>query len=257
MLLIFALPTMAQRRTEYVPKDGGFWCINGTNRYTRALYGGPSAYRLETSDRPVFAVFADSKNCRNISFSVECSGERVKMDSTDICEALYNNGVRTYTLSHKAWGNERLRVEAICLHERDAAVFIISREHPTDQTMKVQGVATGIRASKLSRNGDLGADPSDSFESNDTITDITSWQALDDESIYFVMDGLHLYSANQTTNTKVSDKVEAVPAEELSKAETISMVANTRKHNDALANLISFQTPDPYINTLEIGRAHV
>ena len=58
------------REMQYMPHYDVVVCQNGNNRYTRALYGATSAYRLETSDRPVFALFQDSRNCRNISFKV-------------------------------------------------------------------------------------------------------------------------------------------------------------------------------------------
>ena len=45
------------RRLQYVPDGEDFVCVNGKNRYTRALYGSHTAYRVETSDRPVFAIY--------------------------------------------------------------------------------------------------------------------------------------------------------------------------------------------------------
>ena len=45
-----------ERQQQYQPRHGIFVCENGTNRYTRALYGSYTDWRLETSDRPVFAV---------------------------------------------------------------------------------------------------------------------------------------------------------------------------------------------------------
>ncbi|MDE6002817.1 MAG: hypothetical protein K2G76_04900 [Prevotella sp.] len=44
-----------ERRQQYKPYQGGFVCQDGTNRYTRALYGSYTDWRLETSDRPIFA----------------------------------------------------------------------------------------------------------------------------------------------------------------------------------------------------------
>ena len=41
---------------NYRPEGRAFVCENGNNRYTRALYGGPTDYCIETSDRPVFAI---------------------------------------------------------------------------------------------------------------------------------------------------------------------------------------------------------
>ena len=45
------------RSLQYYPDGEDFVCENGTNRFTRPLYGTHTAWRLETSDRPVFAVY--------------------------------------------------------------------------------------------------------------------------------------------------------------------------------------------------------
>ena len=57
----------AARSLQYRPEGDDFVCVNGKNRYTRALYGSSSAFRLETSDRPVFATY-DKRNSKNIRF---------------------------------------------------------------------------------------------------------------------------------------------------------------------------------------------
>ena len=45
-----------ERHQQYFPENNAFVCENGANRFTRALYGSHTDWRLETSDRPVFAV---------------------------------------------------------------------------------------------------------------------------------------------------------------------------------------------------------
>ncbi|MBR1767185.1 MAG: hypothetical protein IJ742_00530, partial [Prevotella sp.] len=45
------------RRMNYFPEGRDIVCVNGQNRYTRALYGGHTLFRLETSDRPIFATY--------------------------------------------------------------------------------------------------------------------------------------------------------------------------------------------------------
>lgn len=42
-----------KRTLQYRPDGDEFVCVNGKNRYTRALYGSHSPFRVETSDRPV------------------------------------------------------------------------------------------------------------------------------------------------------------------------------------------------------------
>ena len=73
-------------------------CENGENRFTRALYGSYTDWRLETSDRPVFAVVKKGHH-RNIRFVVN----DVPLDSTDYCRAEYKDGLRRYLLRDRRW----------------------------------------------------------------------------------------------------------------------------------------------------------
>ena len=45
-----------KRTIQYRPDGNDFVCVNGKNRYTRALYGGITDFRIETSDRPVLLI---------------------------------------------------------------------------------------------------------------------------------------------------------------------------------------------------------
>ena len=69
------------RTQQYFPENGAFVCENGKNRFTRALYGSYTDWRVETSDRPIFAVVKKGHH-RNIRFSVN----GVALDSTDYCK---------------------------------------------------------------------------------------------------------------------------------------------------------------------------
>lgn len=67
----------AKRVMQYKPTDdGGFVSHNGKNLYTRALYGGPTLFRIETSDMPIFAAYHKQEN-RNYPFYGYCSTARL------------------------------------------------------------------------------------------------------------------------------------------------------------------------------------
>ena len=63
LLTFLSLSVIAQ---NYRPSGQAFVCSNGQNRYTRALYGSHTEWRVETSDRPVFALYKknDHRNVR-------------------------------------------------------------------------------------------------------------------------------------------------------------------------------------------------
>lgn len=110
-----------ERKMNYEPEGRAFVCVNGTNRYTRALYGGYTDYRVETSDRPIFAVFKKGKH-RNVRFVVN----GVPVDSTDYCKAWYENACRSYLLRDKRLekaGIEALRIAVVALQDEESALF--------------------------------------------------------------------------------------------------------------------------------------
>ena len=80
LLISLSISVLAQ---NYRPSGQAFVCSNGQNRYTRALYGSHPEWRVETSDRPVFAVVKKGHH-RNLRFWVD----GVPLDSTKwyICE---------------------------------------------------------------------------------------------------------------------------------------------------------------------------
>ena len=68
ILLPFSAQAATKPRTlQYHPDGRDIVCVNGANRYTRALYGGYTDFRIETSDRPIFGTYR-GKNHRNVRF---------------------------------------------------------------------------------------------------------------------------------------------------------------------------------------------
>ena len=153
----------APRMLQYLPSGEEFVCVNGKNRYTRALYGGHTAWRLETGDRPIFATYVKN-DCRNIRFRLHLpDGTVTPLEETDWCEARYNPGTRTYALKDKAWGeNCSLKVSVLASLTEEMAVWELSGELPASCELEV--LNSPIRRKKLSRSGDMGADPPGCFE---------------------------------------------------------------------------------------------
>lgn len=124
LLLMLACSWYAFAQQYYRPDGRAFVCVNGQHRYTRALYGSPSAFRIETSDRPVFAVFTQKEN-RYVQFRVN----GVPLDATDYCEARYEDGMRSYVLRHKSWGGQALlRVKAVASLVQEQAFVRLQAE---------------------------------------------------------------------------------------------------------------------------------
>lgn len=210
------------RTLQYYPDGNDFVCINGKNRYTRALYGGPTAFRLETSDRPVFAAYIE-KNSQHISFWIDVPGEdRKLLDATTYCEARYNAGKRSYLLKDSSWGNGVLHIDVLALHDREGAVWKVDFNQLPAGSKIVAGL-TRIRAQKLSRSGDMGADPPGVFEAADHPAYTSTCQLT--TSGYILFDQLQL---SATGNHDIFDTAE--------------------QERIQLANRVRIETPDAFIN---------
>ena len=212
------------RVMNYFPDGNDFVCYNGNNRFTRALYGGYTDFRLETSDRPVFATYKKG-NYRNISLRLN----GVPLDETEYCEARYSAGKRTYLLSDSRWKEGKLTITALVSMERELAILSFEPEGFT-QRAEMEAVISEIKQTKLHRNGDMGVDKADCFEAGKEL-DRKKWTS----------DGLTLLTAeikDKTTEFKVND------------VETVDLYNKALAYSEELASRITFVTPDPYINTL-------
>ena len=214
------------RTQQYFPEGDAFVCENGTNRFTRALYGGWTDYRIETSDRPVFAIVKKNHH-RNLRFRVN----GVALDSTDYCKASYVNGMRIYSLRDRRWGDAaELALQVVAMPDREGAVWLFDDRHFTTPA-SFEARVCAIANPKLHRNGDIGADKPGVFEHSLTEEGLVTktWQG--GHETWFVVD-----SINQM----------ATIGDEEARAWFMKAVM----YNGQLAERIQFQTPDPYINTL-------
>lgn len=220
----------AQRTLNYRPDGRAFVCVNGNNRYTRALYGGYSEYRVETSDRPVFAIFK-KRGHRNVSFTAENNGNAFRLDEAEWCEARYADGMRAYTLRDKRWGdNAYMYIKVAALADSEGAIWQFETKGFNGK-VTLRADIHNIANTKLKRSGDIGVDRRESFDAANGEAPLaqTSWDATN-STTYFAANGSDI------------DPIEQKAAAKLFTA--------TVERNKTLASRIEFNTPDAYINTL-------
>ena len=220
----------ASRSLQYYPEGDDFVCVNGKNRYTRALYGSWSPFRLETSDRPVFATY-DKRNSKNISFRISMpGGYSAMLDSVGYCEARYTPGRRSYHLTDPAWGKGELSISALALPDVDGAIWKLEPVGFSSQSV-LTAVMSEIKAHRLNRNGDMGADPADSFEAPENPQQVeTCDMRLKNGVAYLVFRDFSIKMLGKKEGSRLYEKAEKVRAE--------------------LASRIRIETPDAYLNTL-------
>lgn len=222
----------AARTLQYRPDGEDFVSVNGKNRYTRALYGSHTAFRLETSDRPIFAVY-EKRNSKNIHFHLILADSSVTpLEETAWCESRYTPGRRSYRLKHPSWGTDaELQISALALPDEDAAIWKI-----TPVNMPVGAVLrpmlSEIRLNRLSRNGDMGADPPGCFDAPEQPQQLQSL-------------GISLFD-RQDVYVLVRDYSLVVPSQE----EGIALYNKSEQARADLTSRIRIITPDPYFNTL-------
>lgn len=216
------------RQLNYLPDGEDFVCVNGENRYTRALYGSPTEWRIETSDRPIFAAYV-KRDCRNIRFSLRMpGGEVTPLETTDWCEARYTPGRRSYLLKDDAWGGAAyLRISVLPSMTEEAALWQFSGELP--EGCVVEAMVSHIRNPKLSRNGDMGADAPRSFDP---------------------AEGGEVLQTIQIPLAKEASSYVKVVKNELVAAGSDEEFATYEEARKALASRIRFVTPDPYLNNI-------
>ena len=219
----------ATRSLQYTPDGDDFVCINGKNRFTRALYGSHTAFRLETSDRPVFAAYT-KENPKHICFKMQTSGGTVALDSTEHCESRYTAGRRSYSLSDPAFGGGSLSITTWALPDKEGAIWQFNARNFKEFHPVLLASISEIRNSKLNRNGDMGADPADSFEAPLQPQQLQSFPVQIDGTLYILLENQELRTLTTAEGENLFKKAEAARSE--------------------TASRIRIETPDPYFNTL-------
>ncbi len=216
------------RQQQYKPENRAFVCENGQNRFTRALYGGHSDYRIETSDKPIFAIVKKGHH-RSLSFEVE----GLRLDSAHYIWCSYENGTRIYTLWDSRWekfGDGVIRLKVAALTEEEGAVFEIIGDR-WQGPFRIKYCLRNIAGKKLKRNGDLGVDDPKTFEPS------AEGEPLQEGLCASFRNFGHL----------VIRLDEVAPMGDISATELFN---NTVAQYKNMADRVVFNTPDPYINTL-------
>ena len=214
------------RTLQYEPGAGGdFVCLNGNNRYTRALYGSHTDWRLETSDRPIFAIVKKGYH-RNIRFVAEIDGQDYPLEEITPCIARYYQGMRTYQLN--GWSGVQLDIKVIAMPDSESAIWQFSSLQLKGRG-KIKALVSEIAQPKLYRNGDIGADKPGVLGPKGEVLQ-SAEVMLDDASAYMKVD---------------VNVVSPMPDDEGRKQFEVA-----ENHYRNLSERIQFNTPDPYINTL-------
>lgn len=231
-LLSSSAQGMMQRTANYHPDGRGFSCVNGNNRYTRALYGSVDEWRLETSDRPIFAIFKKN-NHRNIRFVIKCNGLSFQLDSVEYCKARYEAGKREYLMKDKRWGGGVLKLSVLAYPQTEGAVWKFAAENFGKAKIEIVGMICETKVSKFKRAGDIGKfDGPEAFDAPaqpkmlSTVAGIMPQKGA--AELYFSVDNTVLSTGK---NSELAKRYQAA-----------------EQWRSDLASSVIFNTPDAYLN---------
>ena len=281
---LFAYASSEERTLRYLPDGEDFVIVNGDRKFTRALYGGHTGFRLETSDVPEFAFYLPHMG-GNLSFSLQRGVQCISLNDADRVEARYRAGSRIYHISDSLLGKGTLTITAQACYTEDAALWQVSaKDMPTD--IALQWLYGGASGGRFSREGDMGVDPIDCFHLKPAYCKGNDY-SLQGDGFKVVFGQQSRYGektlyATFPPRTDMAVSQLAVERPELadepdcpvmrgsiplssgshtyyiymgrdrqpSYAELDSLYAATEEERTRLASLLRITTPDPYFNTI-------
>lgn len=230
---------VAERTIQYQPGQSGMIVSeNGINRYTRALYGGPTLFRVETSDRPIFGAYHKKDN-RNIRFRLRV-GEREKwLDEAEAVLSAYIGPTRFYWIQDRECLGPKgiILLQVLAPEDSESAIFFFTTEDLPAET-EITGVVSPTVKVKLNRSGDMGVDPAGAFDADPAATDLKTakLQMPNHSPVVF------RYFDRDIT----ADDQQAL----------LGLFEKAQKEADLLATRIQISTPDPYLNALGSTLSH-
>ena len=149
------------RTLRYHPEGEDFVITNGNRRFTRALYGTNTAFRVEAGDLPEFAMYMPGMG-GNIKFGLISKDSSKWLINADKIIARYRAGSMLYDIEDVLLGKGKLHITVLAHADDEGLIIKLSAENIPSSTKLIwaYGGATG---KKFSRDGDMGPDPESSF----------------------------------------------------------------------------------------------
>lgn len=146
---------------RYHPEGKDFVITNGKRLFTRALYGTNTAFRVETGDRPEFALYMPGMG-GNFKLGISVNQQSKWLTQADSIIARYRAGARLYTIKDTLLGNGTLEIEILAL--ADGEGFILKTQGKNlPKSTELYWAFGGATGKKFSRDGDMGPDPESNF----------------------------------------------------------------------------------------------
>jgi hypothetical protein len=150
-----------ERTLRYQPEGNDIVITNGNRRFTRALYGTNTAFRVEAGDLPGFALYMPGMG-GNIKFGLSNNDSSKWLIKADKITARYRAGSMLYEIEDKMLGKGKLKLIVLAMGDAEGVIMRMEFENvPAD--VKLIYAYGGASGKKFSRDGDMGPDPESSF----------------------------------------------------------------------------------------------
>jgi len=150
-----------ERTIRYQPEGNDFVINNGNRRFTRALYGTNTAFRVEAGDLPEFALYLPGMG-GNIKFGlINNDSSKWLINATQI-KAIYRPGSMLYEITDPMLGKGKLLLTILAMADAEGAVIKIHFENVSSET-RLMWAYGGVTGKRFSRDGDMGPDPESVF----------------------------------------------------------------------------------------------
>lgn len=150
------------RTLRYRPDGTDFVIQNGNKRFTRALYGTNTAFRVEAGDLPEFALYLPGMG-GNLKFGLLAGGQSKWLIKADNIEARYRPGAMRYRIQDPLLGGGTLQLEVLAMADAEGVLVKAQFENVPASRVRLLWAFGGVTGRKFSRDGDIGADPESSF----------------------------------------------------------------------------------------------
>lgn len=151
-----------EKSLRYRPSGNDFVISNGTHRFTRALYGSNTGFRVETGDLPEFALYMPGMG-GNCKMGIVQNGKSKWLTEATHITATYRAGSMLYEIKDALLGNGSLFLTVLALADTEGVVVKVETKNVAANTTLVIAYG-GASGKKFSRDGDIGADPESSFD---------------------------------------------------------------------------------------------
>lgn len=150
-----------ERELRYHPEGPDFVIQNGNRRFTRALYGTNTAFRVEAGDLPEFAMYMPGMG-GNLKLGLIAGNQSKWLIKAENITARYRAGSMIYDIKDPMLGKGTLHLVVLALSKAEGLV-LQARFENVNQEVSLFWAFGGASGKNFSRNGDMGPDPESVF----------------------------------------------------------------------------------------------